>query len=236
MRITIAHLYPHEMNIYGDNGNRLILEKRMKWRGIEVSTNLIGPGQPLPADTDILIGGGGQDSGQGLIQADFQSRKSQIEQMVSDGVVMLLICGLYQLFGRQFVTRSGDIIPGIGVFPIDTVGADKRMIGNTIYQTAWGTLAGYENHSGVTTLDDTSQALGQVIKGDGNNGTDKTEGCIVNNAFGTYSHGPLLSKNPQFADELISRALQRKYQLAELTPLDDNLELQAAAVARQRPR
>lgn len=236
MHVTIAHLYPHEMNIYGDNGNRLVLEQRLKWRGIETSTVLVGPGDTLPADIDILLGGGGQDSGQGLIQADLQAKKQQIQALANEGVVMLMICGMYQLFGKEFVTHDGVTIPGIEIFPVTTNGEAVRMIGNTCYQTEWGQLVGYENHSGVTRISDGATPLGTVIRGDGNNGSDKTEGCIMNSAFGTYSHGPLLSKNPRFADELILRALRRKYQVTELAGLDDNLEHKAAAVANGRPR
>ena len=57
-----------------------------------------------------------------------------------------------------------------------------------------------------------------------NNGEDGLEGAHYKNVFGTYSHGPLLPKNPDFADLLIKTALERKYGRAELGPLDDTLE------------
>ena len=40
----------------------------------------------------------------------------------------------------------------------------------------------------------------------------------------------------RFADELIRRALARKYGSTDLKPLDDTLELAAASAARVRPR
>lgn len=144
---------------------------------------------------------------------------------------------MYQLFGRAFITHDGAVIKGIGVLPLETVGGDTRMIGNTIYDTPYGKIIGYENHSGVTTLDDGAQPLGTVVEGDGNNGQDGTEGCRVVNVFGTYSHGPVLVKNPQFADELLRLALVRKYGAGiELQPLDDSVELAAQHVAASRPR
>lgn len=33
--IVIAHMYPREMNIYGDMGNVLTLRRRLEWRGFE---------------------------------------------------------------------------------------------------------------------------------------------------------------------------------------------------------
>jgi hypothetical protein len=149
---------------------------------------------------------------------------------------MLVVCGMYQLFGRSFTTHEGVIIQGIGILPLETVGGDTRLIGNTIYDTSYGEIVGYENHSGITTLDDPALALGEVVKGAGNNGQDETEGCRVQNVFGTYSHGPVLVKNPIFADELLRLALQRKYEGFQLQPLDDSAEIAAHVSATNRPR
>ena len=234
--IHIVHLYPKEMNIYGDTGNVLVLLKRLEWRGIEVRLSRIGVGQKVPADADIIIGGGGQDAGQDKIQADLQEKADDLHKLASEGVVMLMICGMYQLFGRSFTTKDGVIIKGIGILPLETFGGPKRFIGNTLYKTPYGEIVGYENHSGVTTLDNNELALGTVTQGAGNNGNDKTEGCVIDNVFGSYSHGPLLTKNPQFADELLLRALKRHNPDAALKPLDDTYELDAHKNAAHRPR
>ncbi len=235
--LKIVHLYPREMNIYGDTGNRIILQQRLLWRGIEIEIAMIGVGDSLPSDSDIIIGGGGQDSGQSVVQHDLATKANDLHKFANDGVVMLMVCGLYQLFGRRFVTGEGEEIKGIGLLPLETVAGKTRHIGNTVYDSAWGPLVGYENHSGLTYLDDPDQAMAIVKKGSGNNGKDTTEGCLINNVFGTYSHGPLLSKNPLFADELISRALIRRYGGdMTLKALEDNLEHKAANVAKKRPR
>ncbi|MBI2911111.1 MAG: glutamine amidotransferase, partial [Chloroflexi bacterium] len=73
--------------------------------------------------------------------------------------------------------------------------------------------------------------LGRVLAGHGNNGRDGTEGAVSNHCFGTYLHGSLLPKNPQFADHLIALALVRRYGASELEPLDDDLERAAHAWA-----
>lgn len=236
MRLHIVHLYPKEMNIYGDTGNTLILRRRLEWRGIGVRVSLVGLGEPVPVDADIIVGGGGQDAGQDKIQADLQEKANVLHRAAAEGTVMLMVCGMYQLFGRSFTTADGLIIKGIGILPLETVAGPSRYIGNTMYQTAFGQLVGYENHSGLTTLDDPSMAMGTVLQGAGNNNLDKTEGCLKNNVFGTYSHGPVLSKNPQFADELLRRALEHKYPGATLIQLDDTLEKTAYKYAARRPR
>jgi lipid II isoglutaminyl synthase (glutamine-hydrolysing) len=236
-KLTLVHLYADEMNIYGDRGNVLALVKRLEWRGYEAKVIQVGVGQKFDfTDADIVFAGGGQDRGQLTVGADLLQRSANIHQAVEAGVVMLMICGTYQLFGRGFDTLTGDKIPGIGVFGAETVGSSTRMIGNLVVDSVWGQLVGFENHSGQTKLDATQPALGKVVKGYGNNETSGQEGAVVNNAFGTYLHGPMLPKNPKFTDHMILTALQRKHAVSELEPLDDKLEYATAAVAAKRPQ
>ncbi|CAN5606959.1 glutamine amidotransferase [soil metagenome] len=238
MNLHVVHLYPAEMNIYGDTGNRIILQRRAEWRGIDVNVSLVGLGEEIPqGDVDIIIGGGGQDAVQSSVQPDIQAKAQVLHDLAESGTVMLMVCGLYQLFGRRFITVAKEEIKGIGIMPLETQAGEQRLIGNTNVSSEWGELVGYENHSGKTLLDDKKQALGQVIKGAGNNGQDGTEGCVYKNIFGTYLHGPILSKNPVLADELLKRALIRKYQTdIDLKPLDDNYESRAATIAKTRTR
>lgn len=235
-QLTLVHLYPKEMNIYGDNGNVLVLKQRLQWRGLDVKVLNVGIGDELPTNADIIVGGGGQDSGQDKIQKDLQQKAETLKTMASDGVVMLMVCGMYQLFGRRFITSDGKVIEGIGVLPLETTGGSKRFIGNTVYSSEYGEIIGYENHSGVTVLDERGKHLATVVKGAGNNGLDKTEGCRINNVFGTYSHGPILAKNPKLADELLRLALERKNDPTYLESLDDSLIEVARKLAKKRPR
>ncbi|MEO9238501.1 MAG: glutamine amidotransferase, partial [Jatrophihabitantaceae bacterium] len=156
--------------------------------------------------------------------------------LAADGVVMLAICGTYQMLGHQFLTKDGDKIDGVGVLDVTTTGSDTRLIGNNQVQTQWGRLVGFENHSGLTDLGPTASPLGSTLAGRGNNGTDLTEGAVRDNVFGTYLHGPVLAKSPAFADELLRRALDRRGVQNALQPLDDSLELAAAETASKRPR
>lgn len=234
--LTIAHMYPREMNIYGDTGNLIVLQQRLAWRGLQYDTVPVGIGDALPANVDIVLGGGGQDAAQGDIGEDFVARAADLRAMADDGVVMLAICGAYQLLGREFRTQTGRVISGAGVLDVETQGSATRLIGNHAVDSNWGKLVGYENHSGLTTLGDGVTPLAATASGMGNNGKDGTEGAVRANVFGTYLHGPLLAKSPAFADELLRRAFERRGAAGPLEPLDDALELQAAAAATKRPR
>jgi CobQ-like glutamine amidotransferase family enzyme len=236
-KILIAHLYPREMSIYGDIGNVITLKRRLQWRGYSVEVKPVEIGEPYDfSDVDLVFGGGGQDSGQSIIAVDLLERGEDIRKLVSDGVPMLVICGMYQLFGRGFTTIEGRKLPGIDVFRATTTGGGTRMIGNVVVDSHFGRLVGFENHSGQTMLEHDQAPLGVVKKGFGNNTTSHREGSITNNAIGTYMHGPLLPKNPVLADHLLLSVLKRKFKTESLDPLNDELELAAALVAAKRPQ
>ena len=237
MKIIIAHLYPEEMNIYGDRGNIFSLVYRLKQRGIQVLVKSVDRNDPLPPGSfDLLFAGGGQDQQQQLISHDLFNRRHVLQKACQNNIPMLTICGSYQLFGTYFKPSSGPKMKGIKIFKAYTIASKQRKIGNIIIKTKFGKLVGFENHSGNTFLQPGTKPLGKVLIGSGNNGRDKTEGAVTNNVFGCYLHGSLLPKNPHFGDYLIQLALTNKYGPIKLKPLNDQLEWQAHASAVSRTR
>lgn len=227
MIIRIGHLYPDMLNLYGDRGNIIALTVRMKSRGIDVQTDAITMGKAFNADDyDILFIGGGQDFEQDVLLDDLKKGKDiEINRAIQNGTPMLAICGGYQMLGKYYKTYDGKMLEYMGALDFYTEGKEERMIGNYAYKTKEGIeVVGFENHSGRTYLGKGIEPLGTIIKGYGNNGEDGTEGVRYKNTFGTYSHGPVLPKNPQLADLLISKAIENKYGKTELAPLDDSLE------------
>jgi hypothetical protein len=236
--LKLAHLYPEQMSIYGDRGNVIALCQRCFWRGIELNVTPIHPGDTVDwASFDLAFFGGGQDSGQSLIAADlFERQRDGLCAAIEDGLVLLAICGGYQMLGHYFLTHSGEQLPGLGVLDVHTVGGKQRLIGNIVVEAAGlGKLVGFENHSGRTYHGKGVMTLGKVLVGYGDNGEDGRGGAVYKNTFGCYLHGSLLPKNPQFTDLLIWRALERRYgRTAALTPLDDRLERVAQQTMVQR--
>lgn len=235
--ITILQLYPREMNIYGDWGNTLVLKKRLERRGFLVKLLEHHPGAEFPQHIDLITGGGGQDSGQDKIQADLLHISPDLHKHADDGTPMLVICGLYQLFGNFFKTKDGHVIKGAGIFNAETHGGPTRLIGNIVTKNPeFGEIIGYENHSGLTYLHKDQQPLGHTIKGVGNNDKDSSEGAIYNNVLGSYLHGSLLPKNPTIADFLIQKAIERKYGEKTIQKIDDSLANKARLTARDLQR
>ncbi len=209
-QIKILHLYPKDMNMYGDQGNVLVLKKRLEWCGYDPVVIDYNIGDKLPKDINIVIGGGGQDSGQQKIQGDLLKIGPELRQLADNGTPMLVICGLYQLFGHFFETSEGSRLQGIGLLDMETFGQDERIAGNIITSSdEFGDIVGYENHSGQTFLGVNAKPMAKVRLGVGNNTKDKHEGARYRNVIGSYIHGPLLPKNPKIADWLIGQAISQ---------------------------
>ena len=233
MELKICHLYPEVLNLYGDRGNILCMKKRLETRGISCSVTSVGIGDdPDLTQFDLFFIGGGQDFEQEVLLGDLRGGKgSSIRSAVEDGKTFLCICGGYQMMGHYYQTHDGVKCEFLGAVDLYTVGGDRRMIDNYAFalgsESGGSMVVGFENHSGRTFLGEGIKPLGTVLKGCGNNGEDQTEGVRYRNLFGTYSHGPVLPKNPQFADHIIKTALQHRYGSADLEPLDDSMEMQA---------
>lgn len=225
--LRIVHLYPDALNLYGDGGNAIVLERRCRWRGIPVEVDDVRMGDVLDLSTaDIVLIGGGADRDQLAVANELRHQRDELQGYVEDDGVVLAICGSYQLLGRSYY-MGDEKVEGLGIIAGDTVRGEGRLTGNVAVKTdiADAPFVGFENHGGRTMLDACEHPLGtSVLKGTGNNGQDGSEGCLHRNLVGTYLHGPALSKNPELADWLIARALERRgrggdMQAQELLPL-----------------
>ena len=241
MRIRVGHLYPDYLNIYADRGNIAVLDRRAAWRGNELAVESISIGDALePGAHDLLYIGGGQDREQALVAADLAARRDAVLAAAAGGAAILAVCGGYQLLGRGYTGVQGHDLPGVGLFPHETVAGERRMIGDVLLECEWAgrTLAGFENHAGRTRLDRGAEPLGRVVSGFGNDGESGYEGCRVGRAVGTYLHGPLLPRNPWLADWLLEQALAHATggEPRSLDPLADELEAEAHDVSARRAR
>lgn len=241
MHLRIAHLYADLMNIYGDWGNVATMMYRSQQRGITPEVTPVSLGDELrPGQFDFYFFGGGQDIGQELVAPDLLRITPVLKEEIESGAALLSICGGYQLLGRQYQTSDGQMLPGADILPVETVGEKQRLMNNLVVavnpklgikKAEAATLVGFENHSGRTHILEDGMPLGRVVKGNGNNGKDGTEGVVYKAAIGTYLHGSCLPKNPHLADWLLAKALERRYGQVELEPLHDDLEWQAHRVA-----
>ena len=254
--ITIGWLYPTLMSTYGDRGNVICIQRRCQWRGFKV--NILPLDQnATTADiqkVDLLVGGGAQDRQQEIVMRDLRGVKAEaLREKLDSGTPGVFTCGAPQLLGHYYEPAVGQRIEGLGLFDLVSIHPGlnaRRCIGNLVIEVTAQPLAqeleaiigakpyviGFENHGGRTKLGGV-EALGRVVQGLGNNGEDGTEGAFYQNAIATYSHGPVLPKNPFLADWLIQTALKQKYQESILLkPLDDTLANKAREAMFKRLR
>ncbi len=220
-RLTLGHLYPDQLNLYGDRGNIITLRRRCQLRGIELRVVSLGIGDALaPDEYDMLFIGGGQDKEQAPVAQDLYEIKGiGLWAAIEDDMPVLAVCGGYQLLQHYYRPANGTDMRGLGVFDAWTIHKGThvpRCIGDVAISWNGSTLVGFENHGGRTYLG-TAKPLGRVLRGHGNNAEDHTEGAVYRNTYGTYLHGSLLPKNPHFADHLLALALERTYGRSERT-------------------
>jgi hypothetical protein len=231
MKLNVCHLYPDLLNLYGDRGNVMAFKQRCSWRGININLFEVNLGEQINfKEMDFLFLGGGSDREQNLIAADLTQRTRDLKEAIEDGLVVLAICGGYQLLGKYYRTLDGKIISGLELLDFYTEAGLKRFTGNIVIEVILEDniiqVVGFENHAGRTFLGQI-YPLGRVLSGYGNNGKDNKEGVRYKNVFCSYLHGPLLPKNPMLADYLIATALKRRGQSYKLDFLNDSLELAA---------
>lgn len=238
--LTIAHLFPDLLNLYGDGGNVRILEQRLRWRGIPVEVKRVNHGETIDlADVDLVMLGGGPDREQRLASDELMGMRAQLHDYVEDGGVLLAICGGYQILGHEWLLGD-EAVKGLGLVDMTTEraagGSGNRLIDNIVLRSPLSKrpVVGYENHAGRTHLGAGVESFGAVASttGHGNNDADQQDGVRYKNVVGTYLHGPLLAKNPEVADNLLARALDRLAARTgspriELTALDDTVEQNA---------
>ena len=235
-KITIGHLYPDLLNLYGDRGNIACMMQRCIWRGIEAETKEFNLGDKIDfSEVDIVLLGGGSDREQMIVCQKLQEIQSDFKEYVEDGGVVIAVCGGYQLLGKYYKTNK-KTIEGLSILDITTEWQPERLIRNIVLNSPLfeQPVVGFENHGGRTYIGDHTP-FGKVFYGLGNTGKSGYEGVIYKNVIATYLHGPLLPKNPQVCDYLLEKALQRKYgEEVKLEPLKDETEKKANSYIADR--
>lgn len=228
MIITIAHLYPDLLNLYGDYGNIAALSYRIKKRGFEVSVKEYGINDCIDFEnTDIIYIGGGAEKEQLTVCSKLIEYKKEFLSYVQKGGVVLAVSNGFEILGESFETESGKH-EGLGAIAVNATWNKERFIDDVIIESEFVSdkIVGFENHNSRMNIG-SCEPLGKVLYGSGNNGNDKNEGCVYKNVVATYLHGPVLPKNPKLTDRLISMAIVNKGGNPELSALDDCEEIAA---------
>jgi CobQ-like glutamine amidotransferase family enzyme len=229
--VRIALVFPSLLGTYGDGGNASVLAQRLRWRGHEADVIDVKVDDPLPAEADVYVLGGGEDTAQTL--AVSRLADGTLARAAAAGKPVFAVCAGFQILGETFLDGRGAVHAGLGLIDCRT---DRlpgpRAVGELLVTSDVGTLTGYENHGGRTVLGPAARPLGAVTEGIGN-GEAGVDGALQGSVVATYLHGPALARNPALADLLLRSVV------GDLAPIDDREEedLRAerlAAVRRAR--
>lgn len=225
--MRIVRIHNELLGTYGDSGNVDVLAFRSKFHGVRSEIIDVSYREPLPANGNIYLLGGAEDAAQVLSLKALQ-RDGMLSELIDNGAVLLAICAGFQIIGNSFYA-GGNEVRGLGLLDIHSVPGKERFVGDVKVRASVLDLelTGFENHAGKTILGKGVLPFGKVSVGNGN-GDGKYDGAMVGNIFGTYMHGPVLARNPDFADLLICRATGRKYQT-----INDPLATQYSAWRRK---
>ena len=212
--LRIVWIYPDLLSTYGDQGNALILAYRAEARGHRVQRIDVRSDQAVPAEGDVYVIGGGEDRPQRLA-AERLRRDGGLGRAVERGAVVLAVCAGFQLLGHAFYDEQEGVLPGLGLIDVTSHRGSVRCVGEVVADAdphlAVGgkplpALTGFENHMGTTLLGAGVRPLGTVRVGNGNGAGAGTDGAYTGKIAGTYLNGPVLARNPAFADLLLGWA------------------------------
>ena len=138
---TIGWLYPRKMNIYGDRGNVIALQRRAEWRGHP------RPGGARSAsatrfrrDIDVFFFGGGQDQRADRRLARLQGAKGEraAKRRSKRGRRCWPSAAAISSSGTNIARTTATPLPGIGLFDVVTVAGPERFIGNVVVESRLG--------------------------------------------------------------------------------------------------
>ncbi|WP_448809971.1 type 1 glutamine amidotransferase [Agromyces bauzanensis] len=209
MTLTIAALLPALQNTNGDAENAAVLQRRAEWAGLDARVVAVDTREQLPDRLDAIVLGSGSDSSIERSRATLLTMHDELRTWGTEGVPILAVGTGWELLSWGIEFPDGSSAEGLGILPGRAVPGAARVTGDLVVASPrFGTLVGFENHA-RDYVGAEGSPLGRVRAGAGNGRDSGQEGVVMGSVIGTHLHGPVLAKNPAFADELLRLAASR---------------------------
>ena len=240
MELTILHLYPDMMDLYGEYANLSVLRRRLEGLGVSVAIAGCAPeAAPDFASADLIYMGAGTERRQKYALTALLPHADALKAAVERGAAVLFTGNAMETLGASVTDASGKVWQGLGLADFTTVETDKRSPGDVVaVPVLWDAPAvGFMNKCS-TTRGIAAPLFSQLPLGFGNEAEHGAEGYVSGNVFATHITGPVLVKNPAFLDFLTRRLFEcRGWDLPEkLPPLPHQREAYAVTLSELQKR
>lgn len=221
MELTILHLYPDCMSLYGEYANVMVLRRHLEAMGVSVTVQTaLFEDAPDFEQADFIYMGAGTERTQKAALTALLPHKDALKRAIDRGAVVLFTGNAMETMGLSIVDAAGRTWPGLALADFSTVETDRRAPEDVIAHTSlWeGAVVGFMNKCSIT--EDAAPLFDRLSLGFGNEEEKGPEGCVSGNVFATHITGPVLVKNPDFVDFLIRRIFSLKeWELPESLPV-----------------
>lgn len=215
-KLNIAWCYPDMLSLHGDRGNIMALKRVGELLDLEVNINKIETyNTKIDFDnTDILFFNVGELKLVKTIADVLRPQIEAIREYVEKGKMIIAIGTTGAIFAKTVKRADDSIVDGLGLLDMNC--KERAMIygDDIIFELKEDKnikIAANQIQMIDTKINNEELALGNVIYGHGNDESDgKLEGAKYKNLIFTNALGPVLVKNPWYAEKLIKDAMKAK--------------------------
>ena len=222
MELTILHLYPDCMSLYGEYANVMVLRRHLEAMGVSVTVETaLFEDAPDFEHADFIYMGAGTERTQKAALSALLPHKDALKAAIDRGAAVLFTGNAMETLGASVTDVSGKVWPGLGLADFTTVEGEKRVPEDVIAHTSlWDSpVVGFMNKCSMT-MEVETPLFDRLSLGQGNWADKGPEGWTEGNVFATHITGPVLAKNPDFVDFLIRRIFAVKgWELPEALPV-----------------
>ena len=215
MELTIVHLFPDFMSLYGEYANLTVLCRHLERLGVSpavraVTAEELAAGGALEG-ADMLYMGAGTERGQKRAMESLVAVRAELAAAVERGALVLFTGNAMETLGASVTDAAGKVWPGLALADYTTVETERRAPVDVVAEPAlWEAPAvGFMNKCS-TTRGVTSPLFRALPLGFGNEADHGPEGYVSGSVFATHITGPVLVKNPDFLDLIIRRLFALK--------------------------
>ena len=212
MELTVLHLFPDFMSLYGEYANVAVLRRHLESVCVKVTVRTVTcEDGPDFQGADLIYMGAGTERKQKIALEKLLPHAEELKAAVERGAAVLFTGNAMETLGASITDASGKVWPGLGLAGFTTVETDRRSPGDVVAAPAlWDSPAvGFMDKCAVFDGIDTP-LLREVRMGPGNCGPGTPEGFSQNHLVASELTGPLLVKNPHLLKLTARRICRRR--------------------------